>query len=988
MHNVYFINNPFDVTPHSVVKREAFGPCSVRDIVRTFNNGQDEFAAPTLCLVNGEPRMRNTWEDTLPQDADVSFVRLAGEPVTIIIAAVVIAAAVAVAVMVSAQNPSAVGAGDGPGEQKNGDTVYSLSGEKNQNRLNNSIECPYGRNRLWPSYAALPYSGYFGNLQYQYSLFCLGHGEYLIRQMRFEDTPLNNFQDIEFEIVDPGETFDLFPDNVLTSSEVAGIELYGPNEDEFFGPTTGYVTNPQGTLAYRIEVDVVLPAGLYRMEEGEMEDEFVSVGFMYQEINNDNESVGPWKALMFTQRTAIQTVPTNDPTLLSQPGYGKKTKYKEKLLPIFSYEDSTLTPQRFTLGAVVPPGRYKVRAQRLDNKNTDANSANTVRWESMRCFFPSVRNYGDVTLVAIKARASNNLNNNAGGRFNVIATRKLPIWSEANGWSANTITRNPIWALCDVFRASYGGRLPDTFLDLPTLAALAAHYDSKGICFDYIFDQKTTVWEAARAICRVGRAVPMLNGSQITVVRDFVKTTATQVFNAYNIVAGSLTWDIKLRNIEDFTGLEVQYMDAETWQQETVVCLIGDDSMDNLEQVKLPGCTDRTLAFQEGLYMRATKLYCREQITFKTGLEGYLPRYGDLIQVQHDVPKWGSGGFVKSIGVDLRTLALSDPVEFVPNVIHKLILRKKDGSQYGPVTVVAGADKYTVVSTTDINEPFFFDNIHERPLYLFGEESLESKRCLVVGIQPEGDDVVSIRAVNYDDRVFSFGGVPTPDKYAPPARIPEPEHPIVTGLTVMYQPGENKILRVAWQPALGARRYIIEMSTDGVLYTRVATSFIGTALEIRVEKGHHWIRVAGVGQEVGPWAEWNGEAGQAIPLPGNVLGLMKKKDGAGFVTIQWNLLANADSYQVSVFDAINGFLMRTRNTQLLEFTYTLDDGDVDGLSDRIVKFRVRGVNIRGVSLAAAVLQLTIPARPTIIDSITTDEEYPLTDSSIVFTDHS
>lgn len=989
MLTVLEISNPFDVRLDEM-RRHALPDClSPRAALLLLYPGFTEFEYPTLCLVNGEPTLRQQWDSPTKPHSTVSFVRLAAEPTTvaIVIAVVVIAVAVAVAVMVQPQNPAAIGAGDEDGQQRNGLSVYNLSGERNQNRLNSSIEACYGRNRLWPAYAARPYNTYDGNQQYQYSLFCLGHGHFKIESMQFEDSPITSFDDVEFEIVNPGETFDLFADNVFTAASVGNVELYGPNEPEFAGAVGPFVANPPFTLAHRLEVDVALPGGLYELdEENELIKEEVTATFQYQAIDDNGDAIGPWKPLVFTQRRIKTTVPSNDPDDIALGGdRAQRTQYTETTVPYFHKELATLTPQRFTLGAKVAPGRYQVKAQRNDSKNLDANASNTLRWESLRSYLPSVKKYGDVTLVAIKARATNNLNNNAGQRFNIIASRKLPV--RRNGaWTAPVVTRNPVWAFCDIFRATYGGRLPDTFLDLVELATQASYYESKRVYFDYIFDTKSTIWEAARAVCRVGRSVPMLNGSQITLVRDQPRSTATQVFNAYNIIEGSFQWQIKLRNIEEHDGIEIEYMDSDTWKPETVLCLIGSDLGDNPKTIKLPGCSDRTRAYQEGLYMRALELFSTESISFKTGLEGYLPRYGDLVMVSHDVPRWGAGGYVRSI--DGTTLHLSDPVTFAEGQTHRLILRKKDGSAYGPVTCTAGEDAYHVEVNPPIAELFYFDAVHEPPIYLFGVASEECKRCTVVGINPEGDDVVTIRCAAYDERVFTYEGATTPEKYAPPQRVIDPPRPVVISIRVVAIPGTTEFVQVSWPPALGARSYVLEQSEDAIHWSRVNALLSASFVDLRVKPGVLYLRVAGVNTDIGPWATWQGRVGPVATVPGTVLGLAVLQLAPGYVKVHWTALANTDSYELGVFNAITGKHLRSVSLYVLDYTYTLDMGDVDGLVGRTVKFRLKGKNIKGLSADAAVLTVTIPERPVVVSSITCDNSLITSDNSTIRADHS
>jgi Putative phage tail protein len=1163
MLNVLFISNPFnfELDGGNVQRFQMPNGLSVRDILELWQPGFIEFEFPTICLVNGEPVLRKDWTAIVPNNSSVSFVRLAGGWVAVIIAVVVVVAAiVAVAVvMVQKQNPAAIGASPAEaGQQKNGgDTVYSLSGERNQNKLNNVIEAAYGRNRMFPAYAARPYNVYAGNQQFQFSLFCIGHGWYDIEKMLFEDTPLHNFQDVEFEVVNPGETFDLFHDDVITSSEVQGIELFGTNEPEFRGPTPAFVTNPPFTKASLLEFDVSFPNGLYELDdEGKPDTQAIQVQFFYLAIDDTGAAKGTWKPLPLLVRHINPTVATSA---------NKKTNVTETTIPYFLKEMATLTPQRFTLQARVPAGRYMVKAQRVNDREKSAQAANQVQWDAMRAFLPPVKTYGDVTLVAVKARASNNLNNNAAQKFNVIATRKLHKWTQEHGWSALTVTRNPVWAFCDVFKANYGGRLPDQFLDLAALKKLADTYDAEGITFDYIFDQRTTVWEAARAIALVGRGVPMLNGSRLYIVRDTLRTSATAVFNQYNIVAESLNWQIALRPIQDYDGVEVEYVDADTWKQETVLCLIDENDLgEHPESLKLSGCTNRTRAFQEGLYRRAVELFQREVIEFKTGVEGYLPRYGDLILVAHDVPRWGTGGLVTSI--EGGKVNLTEPVTFLPGITHRIVLRKRDGSAFGPVTALPGDNERQVVislpegnfrafdyaviryhwtpeggddldtrtaileldpsvdgqdvgwggsrhttvegasgpyltwngdntdagveavlidckrlvqdfpdketckfrlranwyaergtgdmsvtfttykggtmaqegfdfvntggtlvdevtlpfnvtafqaadvdgedltslnynlttgighvgdtpPTTDQGlklEDFIFDTNHELPYFLFGQEQMEFKRCVVTGITPEAEDIITIRAVNYDERIYSYAGVPTPQLGSAPTRVTDPDRPVVARVDVMPIPGSTDRLLVSWPPALGARSYVVETSPDGIDWTRLFAQPT-TSTELRVTSTSLYLRVAGVNVDIGPYAYWNGTPGIDFSnVPAQVANVHLVASGPGFVTIGWNALANVDSYQVNIYEDVSSRLLRRATATSTSYTYTADFGDIDELVGQAVKFLVLGHNLKGVSNGGNYFHAVIPER--IDPTETADKTTTQTDKTVVTAD--
>jgi hypothetical protein len=817
MAHIVKINNPFEPYKETEV-REHPGGISIATWLLE-NEGPDfrDFTRPTICIMDGRPVLRKNWASrTIQPNSVVNFVAVQGEPITIAYWVIAVLVVAAVAVALSLPKPTI------PGELPEADPVFDFKGMRNQIRLGSPIEVPYGRNKLWPSYAARPYTQYINNEQYQFQLFCLGHGTFDDIDAFFEDTSINNFQDVDWEIVGPGEQLTLFPDNVLTSAEIASIELYGPNEAEYTGLSGPYILNPAGTLASKLEVDVSLPLGLFvGANDGSMNAIGMTALFEFQEIDDAGVAVGDWQELGSFHKVL-----------------------------------ATNTPQRYTISQDVTPGRYQVRGARVSLKDTSTKAANVLRWETARAFLPDTKDYGDVTLYALKTRASNNLNDNVSNRFNVIATRKLPIYDAGTEtWSEPVATRGIIPAFCDLFRAEYGGQLADSRLDLEELWALHEIYEGLGWTFDWVFDQRGTLWESARVIARAGRAVPMLDISQITMIRDYEKTIPTAIYNQENIVEGTFRWDIQLAELDDYDGVEIEYIDPTTHLPETVKCLIGDDAGDNCEQIKFPGCKDRDRAYQEGIYIRLCRLHQRENITFETGLEGRIPRYGDLIKVVHDMPRWGQGGQVLSIVG--TTVTLSEPPDFGDMVgTFKIGFRTKTGGVQGPYTVTPGATDNTVELEEAIDtSAFIFDYISERPLYYFGKENLEGTLCKIIGLTPS-EDTVEIKAVvvtgtsvfecPYDPCVPP----PPPDVNIPTSPPPNPTIPCLSVKSSINPLDPNK-LKVSWEQAPGATIYHVEKSADNVTWADAGTT-IGLWFEIDIIPGEQiFVRVKGVNDRTG-----------------------------------------------------------------------------------------------------------------------------------------
>lgn len=821
MINVVIIKNPFQ--PTKEMESYQSDVSTINSIVRRYDIPVNDTPIMVLKGMSREPLLRAEWDDVLDDQEVVTFMPVVDDVFSIIIIAVLAVASIAVALSLTVAVPNSPTLSEA-------DPVYSLKGQTNQIKLNEPIESPYGRVRHWPPYGAKPYNKYINNEAYQYSLFCIGHGEYDIDQVYIEDTPIEDFDDVTYEIYGPNETIDLFRDNVQTSSEVGSIELFGPNESEY--PADGWfvaVANDANTTTNLLEIDVTFPRGLYRQNsKGNLIEFTATAQFQYIEIDDDDNEIGTWTGLVNVSKTL-----------------------------------ATVNVQRFTYSASVPFGRYKVRGRRTNDASDDFKVGDNMVWETLRAYLPNVGVYGDVTMMAVRARASSNLNDQSKRKFNLTMTRKLPIWN-GTVWSAPVATRSIVWAFCDIFRSTYGAYLDDDILDLDALLALDTEFSNFPTPrrFDWVFDSETTVWEAARTVCRAGRAIPMFNGSQVYMIIDKPQTIHRQLFNKENIVKDSFEEGVKLFVREEYDSIEVEYTDSTTWKAETVLCALPSSFAERPERIVLAGVTDRDRAFHEGMYMLSQKKYQRREITFRTGIEGLLATYGDLIKV--DLDMFGvddaRGGYIESVESDNRTINLSEDVEFTDGFDYRLIVRGRNGSTYGPYTVTESTlSNQVVITGEDITDQLLFDTHSEPPLFIFGRSVDFAKDCVISSITPSDDDTVEIKAMLYRSELYAYDEETAPALNNPSIGIPDSALPVVTGVNLVV--GESSLYTITWIGNPSAQYYVIQTSPDTLPLQDAAKQWdtIGqtssTLFETEIlTEDTAYIRVAAVNIGQGPWA--------------------------------------------------------------------------------------------------------------------------------------
>jgi len=800
---------------------------------------------PYICLVNGAPLLRAGWRRRVRDGDQVAFVTLPqgggnGSQVLAVVAMIAVsiwapyaggwmatqlgtaglapvftgATMVAGAALISAVIPppkpasaNAPLAGPSP--------TYSLQAQGNMARLEAAIPVQYGRMMCYPDFAAQPYAEYVGNNQFLYQLLCIGQGEYDVEAIRIEDTPLSSWEEITYEVVQPGGTLTLFPANVVTSSEVAGQEML---TGTYLGP---FVANAPATQCNAIGVDFVMPRGLYfANSSGGLDDVSVSYQVEAQPINDAGASIGSWVVL------------------------GTET-----------FTAATSTPQRLSKRYGVGAGRYQVRVRRNDTKLTASTYGHEIAWAGLRAYLPETRNFGQVTLLAMRMRATNNLSQQASRKVNVIATRRLRTWNPSTGWSSTAPSRSIVWALADAcVNTEYGARLPDAMVDLAALYQLDSVLAARGDYFDGRMDNAMPFWEALTKIAQAGRIRPYRQGGIVRFARDAAASVPVALFSMRNIARGSFSVTYLMPTDETADSVEVAYFDPTRWAQQRVVSsLAGSTALKPARIDMTLGVTGRAQAHREGLYQAACNRYRRRIIRFATEMEGFIPSMGDLIAIAHDLVQWGQSAEAVSWTAGTKTLVVTEALNWGGSAPYYIGLRKRDGSMEGPFTVTQGANTRTLVLATLPTFTPYTGQAEERTHVVFGWGNTWRQLARVVAVRPRGLHLVEIEAVNEDANVHTADtGVSVPS--ASSSQLPTLyTAPVVVGLVARSMPNEPDKMLLSWQPAPGAEHYLVEQSSDGQNWTRTGEPRTSNYSAIALYGAATIVRIAAVGLTRGPW---------------------------------------------------------------------------------------------------------------------------------------
>ena len=200
--------------------------------------------------------------------------------------------------------------------------------------------------------------------------------------------------------------------------------------------------------------------------------------------------------------------------------------------------------------SAVKRSRYKIEVLRQYKDSTSTRFADQQRWQSLRLLDFEPFQYPSAPLLAVKARATSEINGNIPNVTSVVKGRQVPVW-DGTSTSFPTFDRiysqNPAWIVCDMLLNKdwgLGNTFDNTDIDIQSFADWAAY------CDEVIYNQSgyTTPYNAT-----------YLTGSAQTwgnIVYDFDVTYQTNALYFY-VPKDSIPDTVKVGDYIGVYGLPV-----------------------------------------------------------------------------------------------------------------------------------------------------------------------------------------------------------------------------------------------------------------------------------------------------------------------------------------------------------------------------------------------------------------------------------------------
>ncbi len=423
------------------------------------------------------------------------------------------------------------------------------------------------------------------------------------------------------------------------------------------------------------------------------------------------------------------------------------------------YTQATLDQIGVTESISVPQMQPAVRVRRVGASATSTQVKDTIQWYGLKSRLRTRASYPRWTTMAAKLRVGGRLGAQSENQINVVATRMLPVLQSDGTWSAPQPTRD-ISAFARYITGSIG--YSDLSLDADELRRLNPIWKTRGETLDHVYDL-TTAQDALKLAFRAGFSELTVSHGLIRPVRDDVRTQFEQSYSPLNM-AKSLRESVSPRKPMDPDGVEVEYIDAETWTSMTVKCLLPGDQGFKLEKLKLDGVTDRVRAWRIGMRRRREQAYRNREYSFGTEMDAFNSEYLSHVPLFDDEPGNAQMGLPVDIGPASggALLRISEPLRWVAGAPHSVGYRTPEGKFVGPFVAAPGPDDFSIIA--DIPQPWPEVSLKQEPPHIyFGLTADWIKPALITDIQARGTNATEVTAANYDVRVYADDNNNPPD---------------------------------------------------------------------------------------------------------------------------------------------------------------------------------------------------------------------------------
>lgn len=386
-------------------------------------------------------------------------------------------------------------------------------------------------------------------------------------------------------------------------------------------------------------------------------------------------------------------------------------------------------------------------------------------------------------------------------------------------------TNNPAWVyydLCTAERYGLGGRLTQSMIDKWSLYRLAQYCDQMvddgmggqepRFTVNVYIQSADGAFELLSRLAGVFRAISYWDGTSIVLDAD-IPQDSIYSFSRANVIDGifeytgtrardrhtvaKVAWD----NPANHFKTEYEYV-----RDEKAIAKFGVRVAD----IQAWGCTSKGQAQRAGLWALKSEQLETRMVTFKVGLDGYIPAPAKVIEISDELfAGRATGGRVLAINKTKTVITLDRAI--TAKAGDTLVINGDDGtSQRRQISGVNG-DNVTVTKP--------FGNISEQNVWVIDSQDLATMKFRVLSVTADDNHQFTITAVQYNPVKYDAidTGAYTPERpisvINPTVQAPTKSVNLSSYHTV-NQGVSITTLVIGWEQVTGAVKYTVDWRKD------------------------------------------------------------------------------------------------------------------------------------------------------------------------------
>ena len=439
--------------------------------------------------------------------------------------------------------------------------------------------------------------------------------------------------------------------------------------------------------------------------------------------------------------------------------------------------------------------------------------------------------------------------------YDPVARTYTGMW---DGTFKRAYTNNPAWIyydICTSKRYALGDRLTSAMLDKWSLYRLAQYCDQmvsdgKGgqeprfTCNVYL-QSTEDAYVILSKLAGVFRAISYWDGNSIVCDADIPQDTYFTYTRA-NVIDGIFEYS-GTRARDRHTVAKVAWDNPANHYKTEYVYVRDEAAIAKLgvriAEIDAWGCTSEGQAQRAGLWALKSEQLEVRSVSFKVGLDGYIPQPGKVIEIADELfAGRANGGRISAVSADRKIITL-DRDDVVCRAGDRLVVNGEDGKAQARIVSSKIGRKVTVAVA--------FDSVAAENVWVVDAQDLKTMKFRVMSITQDEKHQFSITALQYESAKYDaidFGAFidERPISIINPTTQAPVESVSITSETMVQQGLAVETMVISWPQAQGATKYQVEWRKDDGAWIKLPITGNNSAEVSGIYMGNYEARVTAI----------------------------------------------------------------------------------------------------------------------------------------------